>query len=292
MRFKSLLFLVFLCSISNAQDNLRLSEVVNTPLFYNPAQTSNFTTFDLFHTSRWVGFSGAPGTTLFSVQLKTEDEKVSYGGMLFDDVTGSQSQTEISGFYSYTFKALKDLRVSLGVSGGVRNIKLDNSLLLVYDKDDPVYTGNTNTILPNVGLGITLNYQDWFLSLSSPSIFTSIFTYKNDYDVVYKRRLNSYINFGRRNINLKQLEGLKMNTAVLMSSTSGAPVSLLLKNDWIYKEKLCFGLNLNYRSSIGFSFSYTLMKKYKFLYGFDYSTTDISNGLPSSSQYFMFSLQL
>lgn len=71
-----------------------------------------------------------------------------------------------------------------------------------------------------------------------------------------------------------------------------APLSLLLKNDWIYKEKLCFGLNLNYRSSVGFSFSYDLMKKYKFLYGFDYSTTDISNGLPNSSQYFMLSLQL
>ena len=42
-----------------------------------------------------IGFSGAPGTTLFSVQLNTEDEKVSYGGMLFDDVTGSQSQSTV-----------------------------------------------------------------------------------------------------------------------------------------------------------------------------------------------------
>ena len=119
---------------------------------------------------------------------------------------------------------LKDLSVCLGGSAGVRRIKLDNSLLLVYDEDDPVYRGNINTILPNMGLGITLSYQDWFLSFSSPSIFTSIFTYKNDYDIVYKRRLNSYINFGRRNINLKQIEGLKMNTAVLMSSTAGAPL--------------------------------------------------------------------
>lgn len=292
MRFKSIYFFIFLCSISNAQENLRLSEVVNTPLFYNPAQTAKFITVDLFHTSRWVGFSGAAGTTLFSIKMNTENEKVSYGGMLFDDVIGSQSQTEVSGFYSYTFKILKDLRVSLGISGGVRNIKLDNSVLLLYDQDDPVYRENINTILPNMGLGITLNYQDWYLSLSSPSIFTSIFTYKNDYDIVYKRRLNSYINFGKRNINIKQVEGLKMNTALLMSSTSGAPTSLLIKNDLIYKEKLCLGLNLNYRSSFGFSFSYNLMKKYKFLYGFDFSTTDISNGLPNSSRYFMLRLKL
>mgnify|MGYP000987193006 CR=1 FL=1 len=78
MRFKSILFLVFLCSISNAQDNLRLSEVVNTPLFYNPAQTSNFITVDLFHTSRWVGFSGAPGTTLFSVQHQVERQVIAF----------------------------------------------------------------------------------------------------------------------------------------------------------------------------------------------------------------------
>lgn len=292
MKFKCIFLLVFICSISNAQDNLRLSEIANTPLFFNPAQISTGKLFDLFHTSRWVGYSGAPGTTLFSVQLKAPNEKVSYGGMFFDDVTGAQSQSEISAFYSYKFEALKDLKLSLGISGGLRNIKLDNSLLLVYDKDDPVFRENINTILPNMGLGITLNYHDWFMSFSSPSVFTSFFTYKNDYDIVYKRRLNSFLNIGRRNIDLNQIEGLHMDTAVLIASSLGAPISILLKNDWVYMDKVRFGLNLNYRSSIGFSFSYTLKKMYKFLYGFDYSTTDISNGLPSNSQYFMLSLQL
>lgn len=292
MKNKILVVLFLFGVFLNAQDNLRLSEIANTPLFFNPAQQLTHKSFDLFHTSRWVGFTGAPGTTLFSIQLNTEESKVSYGGMFLDDVIGAQSQTEMSAFYSYTLNASDKIRVSLGISGGIRTIKLDNSLLNVYNINDPVFKGNINTVLPNMGIGMSMFYQDWFLSLSSPSIFTSVFTYQNDYDIVYKRRLNTYFNIGKKNISLKKIDSLTMTSSLLVAKTSGAPTAILLKNDWIYKEKLVLGTNLNFRSSIGFSLSYTLNGMYKILYGFDYATTDLTFGLPNSSQYFMLSLQL
>jgi type IX secretion system PorP/SprF family membrane protein len=292
MKLRLTLLLVIISGVTHAQENLRLSEIVNTPLFYNPAQHANYKTFDLFHTSRWIGFTGAPGSTLFSAQINTANNKVTYGGMFSDDIVGAQSQTEISGFYSYTFEAADKLFVDLGVSGGIRTIKLDNSLLNVYDQGDPVYSGNLNTIFPNLGLGASMRYNNWFFSISSPSIFASVFTYRNDYDIVYKRRIHTYINIGRKDIELKRIDGVRMTTSLLYVNAPGAPSAILLKNDWIYKDKFGLTANINFRSSMGFSISYLLNNKYKLLYGYDFATTEFTNGLPNSSQYFMLSLKL
>lgn len=292
MKLKFILFTIIFSGSIHAQDNLRLSEISNIPLSYNPAQYVTTKTFDLFHTSRWIGFTGAPGTTLLSAKINTENNKVSYGGVFSDDVIGAQSQTEISGFYSYSFKASNKLFVDLGVSGGIRTLKFDNTMLNVYDKGDPVYSGNLNTIFPNMGLGVSMRFENWVASISSPSIFTSVFTYRNDYDIVYKRRMHTYINVGRKNISLNKVDGLSMAASLLYVNAAGSPAALLLKSDWTYREKIGFAANINFRSSLGFSLSYLIKKNYKLLYGFDFATTELTNGLPNSSQYFMLSLML
>ncbi|MFT6064475.1 MAG: FHS family L-fucose permease-like MFS transporter [Paraglaciecola sp.] len=86
-------------------------------VIHNPAQYATKKTFDLFHTSRWIGFTGAPGTTLLTAKINTENNKVSFGGVFRDDIIGAQSQTEISGFYSYSFKAVENLFIDMGISG-------------------------------------------------------------------------------------------------------------------------------------------------------------------------------
>ena len=292
MKLKFILITVIFSGSIHAQDNLRLSQISNIPLAYNPAQYVTTKTFDLFHTSRWIGFTGAPGTTFLSARINTKDNKISYGGIFSDDVIGAQSQTEVSGFYSYSLKATEKLFVDLGIAGGIRTIKFDNTMLNIYDQGDPVYNGNFNSVFPNMGLGVSLRYDNWFASVSSPSIFTSVFTYKNDYDIVYKRRLHTYINLGRKNIALKKVEGLSMDASLLFVNAKGAPAALLLKSDWVYKEKIGFTTNINFRSTLGFAFSYLIKKNYRLLYGFDFATTELSNGLPNSSQYFMLSLML
>ena len=261
-------------------------------VIHNPAQYATKKTFDLLHTSRWIGFTGAPGTTLLTAKINTENNKVSFGGVFRDDIIGAQSQTEISGFYSYSFKAVENLFIDMGISGGIRTIKLDNTMLNVYDNSDPVYSANLNTIFPNMGLGISMRYNHWFLSISSPSIFTSFFTFKNDYDVVYRRRMHTYVNVGRKNITLSNVDNLSMEAFLLYVSAPGAPAAILFKSNWLYKEKIGFSANINLRSSMGFSLSYLIKKKYRLLYGYDFATTELTNGLPNISQYFMLSLMM
>lgn len=124
----ALIFLVlFLCPVLSQQDPLSSQYMFNT-LTYNPgvAGTSGMICATAINRQQWVGFEGAPSTTVFNISAPVSPFKISSGiGLLVEsDNVGFDKDINLSASYSY----ILDLGISklgIGISLGMLNKTID-----------------------------------------------------------------------------------------------------------------------------------------------------------------------
>ena len=135
---------------------------------------------DVFGTARlsvrkqWTYIDDAPETQVFSFTAPTKREKVSLGAVFINDRTFVERQTQF--YLSYTYKLQLDntRNLYLGLQAGGNSFRVNAADLNVVG---PV-TSDPNLIdfarfQPNIGVGVYLDHEDYFISLSAPRILNS-----------------------------------------------------------------------------------------------------------------------
>jgi len=170
------LFLVLVCYNSLSQQDPLSSQYMFSTMTYNPgiAGTSGMICATALNRQQWIGFKGAPSTTIFNISAPVSPFKIKSGiGLIVEsDNVGFDKDINLSAVYSY----LLDLglgKLGIGVSLGMVNKTLDPSWQIpsgdgfTQPDQDPLIPVNKESFVAfDAGLGLYLNADKYYAALS------------------------------------------------------------------------------------------------------------------------------
>jgi type IX secretion system PorP/SprF family membrane protein len=171
-----LLLLMFTVE-ANAQQRPLYSQYMLNQYIINPAYTglNDYYVASTNYRYQWVGIEDAPRTYALTVHGPGKSEKYGLGGSLYNDVTGPTSKSGMYLSYAYHFQVSTNQKVSMGLSGGIMQYKVDGTKVTVFDQGDQVLSNSRlTTLIPDFGWGVYWHQEDkFYLGLSTPQFIQS-----------------------------------------------------------------------------------------------------------------------
>ena len=156
----------------NAQQDPQFTQYFDNFLHVNPAYagSTGMLSATAIHREQWVGFSGAPRSTTFSIHTPLNYRSVGLGLTAVNDMIGPVRQNMVYVDFSYTLKLGKSSRLALGLKGGMNMLNVGTGDFTNVQSNDPAFVNVRNQINPNVGFGVYYHNDRFFVGLSSPRI--------------------------------------------------------------------------------------------------------------------------
>lgn len=274
---KKLYILILICfaglSATQAQQLPQFTQYMYNTISINPAYAGSRDGLSLtaLHRSQWAGIEGAPRTQTLSIHSPMANEKVGLGFSVINDKTGYENYTYMYGDFSYTIDLSEDVTLSFGAKGGFSYYNLDEDLFTDPNVlQDPFFREQFNRWTPNVGAGLYLSSQDWYLGFSAPKLINND---HNDYsDYVALERVHYYLTGGYVfDLN----DTWKLRPTALAKYTQGAPLSVDMSSTLIYDEKLYLGATYRIDDAIGAFLDFQIFEQLRIGYAYEYTISDL-----------------
>lgn len=222
-----------------AQQDPLYSQYINNPFVINPAYggMNNNLSASINYRYQWAGFEGSPTTVNANAHMSLMDNRMGAGFMVISDRLGAQSTTEFFGTYSYRLPLNKKSTLAFGLQGGLSNYQTENSKVNPQDPTDPLFQGTISKTTPNLGAGLIVSSDRYFLSFSVPRMLESTLQRDNLTASQYSRHLymmGSYILFIG--------EHLRLRPSMLYKAVAGGPASVDLNAALIIHENYQAGI--------------------------------------------------
>jgi type IX secretion system PorP/SprF family membrane protein len=157
------------------------------------------------------------------------------------------SQTGMHFSYAYRIPLNTNLRnqtiLSFGMQGGLSMYNAKYSSLDVYQNPDPAFDEDIRESRPNIGGGVFMSNNDFYVGLSLPSMLNNVFERGEQYETVYQNKpfflTGGYVFFINRM--------LKLKPNFLFKMVDNRPVEFDLNVNALFDEVLWAGLS--YKSS-------------------------------------------
>ncbi len=255
-----------------AQQDAQTSMYFFNPLQFNPGYAGSRGALNITGVTRaqWVGWDGAPNTQFLSVHAPVLRQDIGVGANIAYDKIGSRSGFSAMANFAYHMQLNNDdLKLSLGLSGGIQQYGYDFSNLIATDLTDPNYTNSFRQTKANFGFGAYLYARNFYAGLSVPRLVKR--NVDNNTGNAYLQR-HVYLTGGYV---YKVNSVLDLKPSVLVKYTGGGPViadlnfsAHLFNRFWIgglYRTTDCAGVNFAYQikdfCTAGYSFDFPLNGK-------------------------------
>lgn len=143
------------------------------PYLVNPAMAGNTgNKAMLLYRSQWADVEGAPESILFTLDGKTNEDKVGLGLLVFRDMVNVVGKTGAYGSYAYHLKSGEDHLISFGMSFGV----IQNKLLFDRIKEtDPVEITLLNVAKDetkfDANAGVNYSFKAFNIGIAAQQLF-------------------------------------------------------------------------------------------------------------------------
>lgn len=266
--------------IIKAQQDPQFSQNYLNQLSVNPgfAGSSNLINVSLLNRYQWVGFPGAPVTTIFNVDapLRLIGNNDGLGMTIINDVIGYEKNVSVGFLYSWRTH-LGTGTLGSGISLGIMNKNLKpgwsgvdgNELVNLSDPEIPKQ--ETNGILADVGLGLFYQNKDYYLALSVKHINQPSFTYEQ---AGRYSMLRNYYFTGGYNIRMKN-EMFELLPSFFFKTVASAyqlDLNMLVQ----YDKRLWGGLGYRLDDAVILLLGAELRNGIRFGYAYDISTSALS----------------
>jgi len=264
---------------SQAQQLPQFTQYMYNTISINPAYAGSRDGLSLtaLHRSQWAGIDGGPKTQTLSIHSPLRNEKVGLGLSIINDKTGYEKYTYVYGDFSYTINVSDATTLSFGIKGGFSYYDLDEALFSEPSVlSDPFFSDNFNKWTPNVGAGLYLSAQDWYIGLSAPKVINNDNNEFNQY--VALEQVHYYLTGGYV---FDLSDTWKLRPTALIKATSGAPLSFDMSGAVIYDEKLYLGATYRVDDAIGAFVDFQIFEPLRIGYAYEYTISDLqpySNG--------------
>jgi type IX secretion system PorP/SprF family membrane protein len=294
MKKLTLLFVsIFMGSMLQAQQLPQLSQFMLNDFAVNPAIAGMNDSYQIKTSVRnqWVGIEDAPKTTLLSIYGKSSDH-VGLGGSVFNDQVSSTSRAGASLTYAYHLNFTDEVKMSMALSGGFTQFKIDKAGWNVSNPNDPIMDGAVVVnLVPDATFGLNIYEEDkWYLGIAVPQLLNSKLTLidedfvKNisvDMDGSLSRHI--YV-MGMYNLEIDHYWDLQ--PSVLFKTVSNQnQIDMGLKT--IYSDKFWMGMDYRTNGDIVALLGFMIQEKFMIGYSYDVANSDM-NIATTGSHEFMF----
>jgi type IX secretion system PorP/SprF family membrane protein len=296
MKKLALLFVsIFMGGMLQAQQLPQLSQFMINDFSINPAIAGMNDYYQIKTSVRnqWVGIEDAPKTTLLSIYGKSSDH-VGLGGSVFNDQVGPTSRAGASLTYAYHFRLGHFVKMSMALSGGFTQFKIDKAGWNNYHSDDPLMDGSeVVNLVPDATFGLNIYNKDkWYLGFSIPQLLNSKLTlidedFANNLSLDMEGSLARHI-YAMGLYNLELSHYWDLQPSVLYKSVSNiSQIDFGLKT--IYSDKFWMGMDYRNNGDIVALLGFIIQDKFMIGYSYDIPNSDISQYTTGSHE-FMFGI--
>lgn len=294
MKKLTLLFVsIFMGSMLQAQQLPQLSQFMLNDFAVNPAIAGMNDYYQIKTSVRnqWVGIEDAPKTTLLSIYGKSSDH-VGLGGSVFNDQVGPTSRAGASLTYAYHLNFTDEVKMSMALSGGFTQFKIDKVGWNTFHTDDPLMDGaEAVNLVPDATFGLNIYEEDkWYLGIAVPQLLNSKLTlidedFVNNISIDMDGSLSRHIYvMGMYNLEIDHYWDLQ--PSVLFKTVSNQnQIDMGLKT--IYSDKFWMGMDYRTNGDISALLGFIIQEKFMIGYSYDIPNPDISQ-YTSGSHEFMF----
>ena len=294
MKKLTLLFVsIFMGGMLQAQQLPQLSQFMLNDFAVNPAIAGMHDSYQIKTSVRnqWVGIEDAPKTTLLSIYGKSSDH-VGLGGSVFNDQVGPTSRAGASLTYAYHLNFTDEVKMSMALSGGFTQFKIDKVGWNTFHTDDPLMDGaEAVNLVPDATFGLNIYEEDkWYLGVAVPQLLNSKLTlidedFVNNISLDMDGSLSRHIYvMGMYNLEIDHYWDLQ--PSVLFKTVSNQnQIDMGLKT--IYSDKFWVGMDYRTNGDISALLGFIIQEKFMIGYSYDIPNPDISQ-YTSGSHEFMF----
>lgn len=261
---------------ANAQQDALFSQYMFNTMLINPAYTGSreIISLNALYRKQWLNVQGAPETMTFSADSPFPNEKMGGGVVLYNDRIGLVNNTGFYLNYSYRARISQTFLLSMGVSAGASNYRANYTEAKLDETgtgNDAAFSQDVNKILPNVGAGLFLNSDKFYIGISVPHVLNNKLI-GSSLDKTARQYRHYFLVAGYV---FTLNHALKLKPSTLIKQVYGAPIQMDLNaNLWIHDR---IGIGLSYRSLDApvILAEIQLFEQFRLGYAFDYSHTKL-----------------
>jgi len=245
---------------------------------YNPAVGGTQKTVDVFsnHRYQWVGLTDSPRTYTLSVQGPTKNLKMGMGAFLFTDHVGPTRRTGLMASYSYILNVTDKVRLSLGLSAGILEWKLDAHKINLYSSGDQVLTNSVmKAYVPDASFGIYLFHDKWHFSASAPNILQSKLTFDNSTNTGLSKLKDHYYVNGAYKFDVS--DDFQVEPGLLVKFTNPAPVQFDAMLRIIWRKAFWIGGAYRTMDATSAMLGFIYKQNLSIGYSYDFTTSNLAN---------------
>ena len=278
-----------MCNVSLAQQLPQFTSYQLSPFLYNPAfaGVDGTTQLNAVIRNQWSGIREAPQTDVISGYGLLRNEKMGLGATAFKDVAGADSRRGITLSYAYHLRVKNDMSLSLGLSAGFLQYRLDHTIINPYDDGDPVFNSPIlSSVVPTATFGAYLYADNFYASVALPQLLSSTFTLKDEYNdnSLIEGGLTNHIFVGSgyiKDIN----DAFTIEPSLLLMLSSPAPASVELMTKLTYKDLLWTALSYRFNDAVCMYIGVDIDKRFYVAYAHDFVASELSTVTSGTNEF-------
>ena len=276
MKNRITIALILLTLVGFAQQRPVQSLYMFDPLLLNPAYAGTQVQLSAtaIYRNQWINLEGAPKTMTGTVHSGFLRNRVGLGLIFSDDQIGIHHDVSVYGAYAYRINLSKRTSLSMGLQGGFNNIKSDYNKLNLKNPGDPNLFGVLQKVNPNVGAGLYLRHNNYYVGFSIPyMVNNTVFNYEDETIGLSRQRRYYYLMAGTK---IPLADYLDFFPSLLMRFQERAPYSMDINGTLVLYKTV--GLGLSARNSDGLIglFELQLNENFHVGYSYDFTASDLN----------------
>ena len=284
------LILVFISvvfsQITYGQQDPNFTQYMYNTMTINPAYagTRDVWSTGLLYRSQWTGIDGAPMTGTFSTHSPLADGKMGLGLNIVHDEIGPAQNTFMNVNYSYMIQVSRFTKLSMGISGGMHFENINFNRLNIFDPTDPNFDNIRNRIFPQVGAGLQLYNDRYYVGLSAPFVLRSTQFEDGGGDGRIREEIHYYLTAGYVfDLN----PDLQFKPSILTRAVRGAPLRLDLTANLLFYEKFTIGAAYRWDAAISAMVGVQATDALLIGFAYDYDTVEFAEFQNASFEVFL-----
>jgi type IX secretion system PorP/SprF family membrane protein len=290
--FRLLWILLNICTFAaSAQQDPQVSQHMFNHLMINPGYAGNSGMINLavLNRQQWVGFPGAPVTTVFQADasLKLIGDEDGLGFTVVKDAIGYENNVSFGLNYSFRFQLGQGL-LGCGASLGMMNKNLRPGWLnsqggdLVDGSDPSLPKQEVNGVLTDIGAGFYYRHKKYYLAFSSLHLTQPSFSFEEKGH--YSLRRHYYLTCGY-NLEPNDDRFIVQPSFFVKSdgTTSQVDLDLMIQ----YNKRFWGGLGYRNKDAVIVFLGFEMQNGLKIGYSYDLNTSNLSHYNSGSHELFV-----
>jgi len=268
--------IVLICSAIKAQQVPLYTQYMFNDFVFNPAITGTVDYYQAKSNNRyqWLGITDAPRTYILSVYGPHKTRDMGFGGYVFNDVTGPTSRTGVYGAYAYSVKLNDDIKLSMGLSLGLLQFKIDGSKVILHDEGDPSF-GHSLYIdyVPDASAGVYMYSEKYYFGMSASQLINNKISF-SDVEALGINKLKSHF-MAHGGYKFAIGDNFEIEPNLMVKYVNPAPVQLDIGVRGIYQKMVWAGFGYRTKDACSILVGYNHKELLFFGYSYDITLTNI-----------------